>query len=132
MNQPIRQILYASVARASNDTGVVDAILAVSRANNERDHMTGLLYADGGRYVQALEGEKDVVDAAFTRIRADPRHHDVEVLSDRELAAPEFGTWSMAFYGEIEDREQSDRLMREALMTTSPGIQARFLDLIDD
>ena len=132
MSDTIRQILYASVARASNETGVVDGILTTSRRNNARDQVTGLLYADGGRYVQALEGAPDMVEATFERIRADERHHSVEILSDRELHAREFGTWSMAFYGEVEHRHEFNETMRRALMTASPDIRARFLDLIDD
>ena len=76
------QLVYISSAVGKPDVG---AILAVSRRNNARDDVTGLLYADGVRFLQALEGPADKVEAAFARIGADPRHRAVVVLSRRTV-----------------------------------------------
>jgi hypothetical protein len=72
-------------------------ILAVSRVNNQRDGLTGmLLYADE-HFIQTLEGEEAAVDAAFTRIGADPRHRDVEVTLRDQVSERNFDAWSMGF-----------------------------------
>lgn len=78
-------------------------ILRVSRERNEREGVTGLLIYrfspedQRGNFMQLLEGEAAAVDAAWTRIRADPRHHTKIVLEERELAEREFPDWSMGF-----------------------------------
>lgn len=72
------------------------AILAISRRNNSRDGVTGLLYSDGTRFLQALEGPEDKVLAAFERIRQDLRHRAIVLLSEGEIEAREFGDWEMA------------------------------------
>ena len=89
------QLVYISSSTTRGLEGL-DAILATSRRNNARDGITGLLYADGTRFLQALEGEGAAVEAAFARIRTDPRHRGVVVLSRRTIAVREFGPWDMA------------------------------------
>lgn len=92
----MQQLTYISTARAGLSEADVAAILAVSRRNNRRDAISGLLIHDGRRFLQALEGPAPLVDAAFTRIRNDPRHRATVMLSCREIPAPEFGDWAMA------------------------------------
>lgn len=90
------QLVYVSSASAPATTADATAILNVSRVNNKRDGITGMLYSDGVRFLQALEGEPAQVQAAFDRIRQDPRHRAVVVLSRREIDVREFGEWAMA------------------------------------
>lgn len=92
----MHQLVYISTARAGITDADVDAILATSRHNNRRDEITGLLVHDGKRFLQALEGYGPLVEAAFTRIKADPRHRAAVMLSFREVADRQFGTWDMA------------------------------------
>jgi hypothetical protein len=90
------QLTYISTATAGVSQVQVDAILAASRRNNGRNAITGLLLYDGQRFLQALEGPPDAVNAAYTRIKADPRHRAVVMLSSREIEARAFGEWAMA------------------------------------
>lgn len=87
------QLVYISSARNAPD---VEAILAVSRRNNARDSITGLLYSDAVRFLQVLEGPEDKVEAAFARIQQDPRHRAIVALSRRYVDTREFGMWQMA------------------------------------
>lgn len=87
------QLTYISSAVG---TPSVAAILAASRRNNARDGITGLLFSDGRRFLQALEGSADEVEQAFARIERDPRHRAIVVLSRRVITAREFGPWAMA------------------------------------
>lgn len=89
------QLIYVSTARRG-DAVDLDDILAKSRRNNRRDGITGLLHVKGRRFLQALEGEAAQVEAAFTRIAADPRHFALVVLSRRTVGTREFGEWAMA------------------------------------
>ena len=90
------QLIYISTARQSVDQDEVDRILAKSRTNNAGDRITGLLVFDGKRFLQALEGERSLVEKTYARIRLDPRHRASVTLSEREIEAREFGNWTMA------------------------------------
>jgi hypothetical protein len=93
----VLQLVYISTARQQPTPEELDQILAVSRRNNERAGVTGLLLAGGRRFLQALEGPETAVLATYARISADPRHFAVVQLSCRQLDERQFGTWAMAF-----------------------------------
>ena len=71
-------------------------ILAASQANNRRDEITGLLYSDGKRFLQAIEGADPQLTRTLDRIRADRRHRAIVILSDRATEQRAFGRWAMA------------------------------------
>jgi hypothetical protein len=102
------------------------AILAVSRANNRRDGITGLLYSDSARFLQALEGPEDAVEAAFARIKADARHRAIVVLSRRIVDAREFGDWDMAHRIPGADAEQIIAQVGELARNAAPDVRATF------
>lgn len=120
----MRQIIYASVARDAKD---LHGILEQSRHNNALDGITGLLWSDGRRYVQVLEGPEESVGPTFDRIGRDPRHHSIEVLTDRRVDGREFGYWSMAHRGRGDGPDDLDRRTRARLDRVSPDLR-RFLD----
>lgn len=106
----LRQIIYSSRAVGRVDA---DAILQASRHNNALDGVSGMLWIDGDQIVQAIEGPEQSVDAIFARIRTDPRHTEVEVLSTREINERDFGYWSMELADRVaRDPEQQARLSR--------------------
>jgi hypothetical protein len=72
-------------------------ILEVSRRNNARDDITGMLLYKDGNFMQFLEGPKPEVCALLDRIRGDARHHGMIILLQDEHAEREFGDWSMGF-----------------------------------
>ena len=89
----VRRIVYSSVAVRRDD---LPAILTQSRSNNGLNGISGILYADGRRYLQVIEGTPEAVAHVFARIRSDPRHADVRVLSDERSGERIFGDWTMA------------------------------------
>lgn len=97
-------LVYVSKAAGSaagGDVGAeVEAILAASRRKNPACGVTGALLVTEGRFVQALEGEREAVQSTFDRIALDPRHEDIEVLSSQYSDRPRFTEWSMAFVGD--------------------------------
>lgn len=92
------QIIYVSSANPA--VGPVDPapILDVSRRCNQRDGITGLLYSDGGRFMQVIEGPDDLTDATMDRIRRDQRHRAIVTLVHRGIEERAFGGWAMAHY----------------------------------
>ncbi|MGP7796150.1 BLUF domain-containing protein [Sphingomonas sp. CLY1604] len=121
----MRQLVYISSMRRQ---AAVDpaAILAQSRRNNARARVTGLLFFDGKRFLQALEGDDAQVDATFARIQQDERHHALVVLSNREVETREFGEWAMAF--NVPGDGDADMLERVAKLTANadPAVRATF------
>jgi hypothetical protein len=91
------QLVYISTARQPITADLLDQILHASRRNNVRDGVTGLLLAGGRRFLQALEGPDQAVLDSYARIKADPRHHALVLLTCRAVDERGFGDWSMAF-----------------------------------
>ena len=119
----MHQLVYISSAVGSV---AILPIVVVSRVNNLRDGITGLLYADGVRFLQALEGEAAMVERTYQRIARDERHRALVVLSQREVATREFGPWSMA---ERRGDEANDMLFDRIgtlVAGASPSVRATF------
>jgi hypothetical protein len=117
------QLVYiSSVARTAD----LASILAVSRINNRRDGISGLLYCDGVRFLQALEGPTLAVETAYARIKQDPRHNALVILSRREVATREFGDWAMAERRVGEEGDQFCARIDRLLANTGPNVRATF------
>ena len=120
------QLVYVSTSRSAAGKVDPEAILEVSRANNRRDGITGLLYADGKRFLQALEGPDAAVEAAFARIQADPRHRALVLLSCRQVETREFGEWEMAHLTRISDRDDIVMRIRDLVARATPAVRGTF------
>ncbi len=117
------QITYISTATGPVDTA---AILAVSRRNNARDRVTGLLYANGKRFLQVLEGETVDVERTLVRITADTRHRAMVVLSCRDVSVREFGDWAMAERVAGEGGDAFVDRVRALVAGAAPAVRATF------
>ncbi len=99
------------------------AMLAKARRNNGRDGITGMLFADGKRFLQAMEGPLEKVEATLARIQSDPRHRAMVVLSRRTIAEREFGPWEMAHYDRAGHGDFADRV-RNLTQSAAPAVRA--------
>ncbi|VVT13429.1 Sensors of blue-light using FAD [Sphingomonas sp. EC-HK361] len=126
----MRQLLYISSSHPRGAAADIAAILGQSQRNNCAAGVTGLLWTDGVRFLQVLEGEADAVAATYARIAADPRHTAIVVLADRTVAAREFGDWSMARRGPGDTADGFDARMQAALGAASPAVRGTFMGLI--
>jgi len=123
----VRQLVYISTV-TPNVVADAAAILAVSRRNNARDRITGLLWFNGKRFLQALEGEEDTVERAYARIKADARHRAVVTLSDRAVESREFGPWSMA---SASDSGDAARRVSALVADAAPDVRATFEGFVE-
>jgi len=90
-------LMYVSTSvKLLNDEELLD-ILKISRENNSSKDVTGLLLYKGGNFMQVLEGPDEAVEALYEKIKVDPRHKDVNVLSREQISARQFPAWEMAF-----------------------------------
>jgi hypothetical protein len=114
-NMPMHQIIYfSSASRPFTRQDVLD-ILTVSRVNNARDGITGMLLCKDGSIMQVLEGEADAVQRCFARVSRDTRHSGIIVVESSPIARRQFGDWSMEF-----------RDLDDADVKTLPGYNSFF------
>ena len=128
-HQPIRRLVYTSVAAGPSRKVDHADILQSSRVNNALDGITGLLWSDGREYVQVIEGAEGAVNETFGKIRVDPRHCDVAILSDHTGMERAFAYWTMATIDTAEDafkvRAHLDRFMQDAPEEVRRAFQTR-------
>ncbi|MBA4805090.1 MAG: BLUF domain-containing protein [Brevundimonas sp.] len=98
-------MIFAS--EAVGDTGAtavsIAHILGVSVANNRRDEITGCMMFHGGHILQAVEGRRVDIDRLLRRVRADRRHRNLRIVSDRPVADRSLEQ-PMALCGNVGDR----------------------------
>lgn len=120
------QLVYVSSVGANVTTRDIDQILDVSRRNNRRDGITGLLYSDGRRFLQVLEGPEPAVLAAYARISADARHRAAVTLSRTPIEQRQFGNWAMMHLHDPSEREAFIDRIRTMVAQASPAVRATF------
>jgi len=113
----MHQLAYISTIGLHMREQDIEDILQVSRSNNRRDGITGLLVADGVRFLQVLEGEQAQVEAAFNRISGDERHFGIFALARKEVDAREFGEWDMAYRQVTSAADEGDLIASAVRLT---------------
>ena len=90
-----RSVIYTSSAAPGFTVADLHDVLAVSRRNNARWHLSGVLLFEGGTFLQVVEGPAWPLQKALDRIGADPRHGRMDILSDAETERRYFPDWAM-------------------------------------
>lgn len=101
-SEPCFRLVYRSRSllpegKEANEEGLAE-ILRVARTNNRKLGVTGalVLYEHKQRFAQVLEGPEADVKELLDRIKADPRHDNVEVCAAEMVPARLFTRWAMA------------------------------------
>jgi hypothetical protein len=90
-------LVYLSRARERFDENSLLELLRISRQNNAKLGVTGLLLYKDGNFLQLLEGEEAAVQKLYAKIENDPRHFNVTTLMEGPLEQRQFPAWSMGF-----------------------------------
>ena len=90
------RLIYVSKAVDPQTPTLTDSILRKSHAWNAQNDITGVLCEGQGMFLQALEGERGNVTRLYSRIAADPRHKDLELIHCEGIAERRYREWSMA------------------------------------
>ncbi|MEO5817857.1 MAG: BLUF domain-containing protein [Gemmatimonadaceae bacterium] len=97
MTSPVVFLAYASSATRRFAQEELLGLLAVSRTNNERSNLTGMLLYRGGNFLQALEGPEHEIRDTMKRIDRDLRHGSIVHLYEERQNERVFGNWTMGF-----------------------------------
>ncbi len=100
----ILSLTYESSATAELTEAGFAELLGQARYSNSVFGVTGMLVAEGGWFLQVLEGPELVVRRLMESIRRDPRHGRIRVIEEEIIPERRFPDWAMAHghVGEIE------------------------------
>lgn len=93
----IYRTVYVSCSEYSVSDAEISEILNISRRNNTRDGLTGLLVYHERRFFQVIEGPLEPLEACYRRIEADKRHFRVRPIARGTSADRAFPSWRMGY-----------------------------------
>lgn len=93
----IRRLAYVSRPHSDLPVTEIPRIVTASRANNERDGLTGVLVYTGADFAQLIEGPEFTVATLWARVAADARHRDIAILFDETNHRQWFPDWRMGY-----------------------------------
>jgi len=96
--EPIIKLVYCSRASELPSPMQLDELLGTARSFNAAHNVSGILLYKDGSFFQYLEGEREVVEALFERIKRDKRHYAVRLLLSNPINERVFNNWQMGFY----------------------------------
>ncbi len=92
----MKRLTYISRYTTSLSQKAIEAIGEVSRRNNQRDGITGVLLSFKNIFFQILEGEEVKIDRLYEKISRDKRHYDIMCLkAELDIPYRRFPEWSM-------------------------------------
>lgn len=90
-------IVYVSVSSHPMTDDELKTLLEECRAFNSPNQVTGMLLYREGFFIQALEGEAEVVEKLYEGISKDPRHIKVLTVYRNAIEKRTFEDWAMGF-----------------------------------
>lgn len=97
-------LIYKSESEGDFNKDRLFEILEKSRKKNAQKNISGFLLCINedlspelinGKFIQILEGEKEDVKALYNKIKEDPRHKNVKVISEGVTMKRIFHSWNM-------------------------------------
>ncbi|MFD2787626.1 BLUF domain-containing protein [Hymenobacter rubripertinctus] len=92
----LHHLIYQSTALIVFSEGQLGQLMHHTRQRNQAAGITGMLWYDGRRFLQVMEGPAPILDCLFARIRTDCRHARLQVLANGPIRHRQFDTWLTA------------------------------------
>ena len=102
VEQLVAVVYVSSSSRPMREDEILE-ILRVARINNEKLDVTGMLLYREGNFLQVLEGPASAIDSLIHKIKRDPRHQGVILMSRKNIDERQFADWRMAFRNMSKD-----------------------------
>ena len=90
-------LAYSSAATRPFSSKDLADLLAVSRKNNEKRGITGMLLYIDESFFQILEGPEQALHTLYETITRDDRHSNVTKLIEEPIERRTFSDWSMGY-----------------------------------
>jgi hypothetical protein len=91
----LSSMVYRSQAASALTDYDIYQLVQAAQVKNAENSITGLMLYDEGRFYQWLEGPPEKVARLMGAISRDPRHTNIEILSDKPASTRQFGDWKM-------------------------------------
>lgn len=93
------RLCYASQRNEKKEDLLQDLhdILTEARNFNDLNQICGVLYYADNAFFQCLEGEQELVERLFEKIKNDQRHYNVKWLCTYSIEKNSFQRWSMKY-----------------------------------
>lgn len=98
-------LVYSSTASPAFGKTQIQEMLEKARAHNRGDNITGCLLYYNGEFLQYLEGNQIKVLQLFDKIKTDPRHQNIQLISHDHIDARQFEKWEMAYEDFLGDND---------------------------
>lgn len=119
-------LVYVSLASQDFDLEQLEELLRESQENNRKLNITGMLLYRDRFFIQALEGEEDVVMPLYEAIAEDERHRNVLLVYKNTITQRSFPDWSMGF--NLIGDEEAKTLPGFTDFLQKPGDMTFFVD----
>lgn len=105
----VKRIIYSSQAVVDFSPEELIKLLEVSRHNNERANVSGMLLYCCQSFLQMLEGDPAALEQTYRRILADERHANLRLLMNAQVSDRIFPDWTMGFE-HVDDEDLAQEL----------------------
>jgi hypothetical protein len=100
-SEPVFRLIYVSRSLIDHKDNAdrlrqIQHILRTAQERNLKNGITGALFFDGDHFGQVLEGPVEAVRLAMVNVGRDPRHTEIDIVSEVKDARRMFSDWSMA------------------------------------
>jgi hypothetical protein len=92
----LAQLVYVSSRKSTCSDQEIEKILSACQKNNPHAEATGVLLYSKDKFIQYLEGDSKQLLALFDKIKQDPRHEQVKMISYGPIQEKAFPSWHMA------------------------------------
>lgn len=90
-------LVYSSHAKVPFAEKNLEQLLFQCQQKNSEKGITGLLLYTDQKFVQVIEGEKNVIQNTYEKICNDPRHDNVDILIEGEIKKRNYPQWLMGY-----------------------------------
>ncbi|MBI3230875.1 MAG: EAL domain-containing protein [Burkholderiales bacterium] len=101
-------LIYISQAKQALTEEELLALQGKASAHNRQFGVTGCLLYQDEYFLQMLEGNKDTIQSLMDKIRADPRHHQVQIVIESATNKRIFTDWSMGLRNLSKQLDEPD------------------------
>ena len=120
-------VIYASSSTDDFHEHEIPDLLKQVRIANAKQELTGVLLYIERSFLQVLEGQPEMVDAAFSKILRDKRHMQVTLIARESLVERAFEGWTM-IHKTLDPVEAGELIGEPDYFTTAPWVTRLDLD----